>query len=114
MSETYERMLERKRKADALPPAMREKYRKVYDGLLDWLLADCAAQHRLPVELCRIDARHRELLVELFSLVEMIGAQPEDKGLYRAFYEKLEQLAGELWMELAPEEAREVQEVFEL
>ena len=114
MDETYERMLARKRKADALPPEERQQHQDVYNGLVNWLLDDCAAHHRLPVELCRIDARHRDLLIELFSLVEMIGAQPEDKGLYRAFYEKLEQLAGELWMELTPEEAREVQEVFEL
>lgn len=114
MDETYERMLERKRKADALPPEMREKFRKVYDGLLDWLIADCVAHHRLPVEFCRIDTKHKELLMELFSLVEMIGARPEDKNLYQAFYEKLEQLAGELWMELPPDEAGEVQEVFAL
>lgn len=114
MDETYERMLARKRKADALPPEMREKFRKVYDGLLDWLVADCAAHHRLPVDLCRIDAKHKELLMELFSLVEIIGAQPEDKGLYRAFYEALELLSDELWMELPPDEAEAVQEVFAL
>ena len=114
MDETYERMLARKRKADALLPEERQQHQDVYNGLVNWLLDDCAAHHRLPVELCRLDERHKNQLVELFVLVEMVLVQPDDKSLYRAFYEALELLSDELWMELPPDEAEAVQEVFAL
>lgn len=114
MNRTYEHMLARKRKADALAPEVLSRHRDVYDGIVDWLVKDCVAGRRLPLDLCRMEEKHRALLAELCSIVELIAEHPEEESLYWAFVADAEKLAKDLWVELPASEARAVQEMFAL